>query len=129
MANKPENPQTHALSLPEGRQLIRDAKLNGSRVENTFLEKTTFHRVDLSEAKIIDSRAPGIRFLEVNLSGAEFDDVNLQGANFHNVNLRGASFDDVNLQGATITNANIRGMTIFGIPVEEALESYRKAHQ
>jgi ribosomal protein S18 acetylase RimI-like enzyme len=69
----------------------------------------------------------GSAFRDVNMAGAMFEDDNLSRASFNDINLSGASFRNIDFTGVEATDCNLAGMKIDGIPVQVALDAYRRS--
>ncbi len=76
-----------------------------------------------------NSRHPGSRFADVDLSDSVFADVSLRSARFDNVALTGATFRNVCLGNVSIEDANLEGMTIDGVLVSDLFRAYTRSRE
>ena len=63
------------------------------------------------------------RFENRDMAGTLFHNVNLHGTTFDDVNMEGVRIYNANLKNVTIDDANIAGLTIFGMRIDQLIET------
>jgi uncharacterized protein YjbI with pentapeptide repeats len=95
--------------------ILQDNDSNFTRLHNTIVDPTTiFDRRSLAIWLIVNGKAAGRTFTDVDLSFADLSEGNLTGAQLNGLDLSGVDFRKTDLTDANLTGATLRLLDLRG---------------
>ena len=107
--------------------IFHKADLHNAQIFDTKFRRADFNQADLSqanlrEANLIDANLSETNLTDANLIGAILSGTNLSGANLSGANLYRAILVNTNLTCANLSNCFIHGIAAWNVHLEDAIQ-------
>lgn len=107
---------------------VRDAYLEGVRLENAQVRRAIFSSADLRNASFSHAHAGDAEFLSANLRGADLRECDLTGAQFDDADLAGARLGQADVAQASFARSDLRGADLERVTNWQTIRTIRQAN-